>query len=240
MRLFIAIFLLVAAWLAINRPPEHRTTLVRATPAPGPSATPSAVAAPAHEAALELLPIIREDVPDESSAHHLLLHIPIKTLAKSSINVRDLVVQVLFYDIVDGQSVVQTAAAVNSRWTTPPADWVNSDTEELDVDYQLPKSTTTGATKAASRKYYGYIVRIYYQQQLQAAASQPERLAQQYPPPATLAQEPSPETSTHPSVQPLTETAGTPVPVDGIAAGATLGLLPITSEEKPDENSAKR
>lgn len=140
-------------------------------------------------ATLGLLPVRVEEEPDAGSAKRFSLHIPVKCRPKTKMEVRDLVIHVLFYDIVDGQNVVQTSANVNSRWMTPPADWLDSDTEELAVEYNLPKPEAKAA-KRENRKYFGYIVRIYYKQQLQAAAAEPERLAQQYPPPPTLPKDP--------------------------------------------------
>jgi len=168
---------------------EMKTTTqatAQATPsaeqAPDTSAPVSGIAA---GAVMGLLPVSTEEVRDENSAKRFVLHIPIKARPNARIDVKELVIHVLFYDIVDGQNVVQTSANVNSKWTTPPADWVNSDTEELAVDYQLPKLDARLA-KRENRKYYGYIVRIYYKQQLQAATAEPDRLAVQYPPPSTL------------------------------------------------------
>jgi|GEM_PF-956775 len=126
-----------------------------------------------------------QDEPEEGAAKRFTLHLPIKARPKLKVEVRDLVIHVLFYDIVDGQNVVQTSANVNSRWMSQPPDWLKSDTEELAVEYQLPKSDSRGV-KRENRKYYGYIVRIYYKQQLQDSAAEPVRLALQYPPPPTL------------------------------------------------------
>jgi tetratricopeptide (TPR) repeat protein len=155
-------------------------------PAPDVSAPIEGIAAGAM---LGLLKVTAEDQPnDSSSAKRLLLHIPIKARPKFQVEVKDLVIHVLFYDNVDNQNIVPTSADVNSRWATPPADWRDTDTEELAVEYKLPKSEARAA-KRENRKYYGYIVRIYYKQQLQAAAAEPDRLAQQYPPPPTLPKE---------------------------------------------------
>jgi hypothetical protein len=160
--------------------------------APAPEAAPvdnsTAIDGIAAGATLGLLQITPEEQRDDNSAKHFLLHIPIKARPKAHIDVKDLVIHVLFYDIVDGQNVVQTSANVQSRWATPPADWADTDTEELAVEYQLPKPEPRAA-KRENRKYFGYIVRIYYKQQLQAATAEPERLAQQYPPPPTLPKE---------------------------------------------------
>ena len=139
-------------------------------------------------ATLGLLQVTTEEQHDEGAAKHFTLHIPIKKRPAAHIDVKDLVLHILFYDIVDNQNVVQTSANVNFRWATPPADWVDSDTEELVVEYQLPKPEARAARKE-NRKYFGYIVRIYYKQQLQSATAAPERLAQQYPAPPTLPKE---------------------------------------------------
>lgn len=149
----------------------------------------AAVEGVAAGATLGLLPVTTEDIPDAASAKKFILHVPIKARPKAKVDVRDLVIHVLFYDIVDGQNVVQTSANVSSRWMTPPADWFDADTEELAVEYQLPKPEAKAA-KRENRKYFGYIVRIYYKQQLQVATAEPERLAQQYPAPPTLPKEP--------------------------------------------------
>jgi len=150
--------------------------------------TTTPIAGIADGAILGLLPVATEDVRDDNSAKRFILHVPIKARPNTRVDVKDLIIHVLFYDIVDGQNVVQTSAEVKSKWTTPPPDWINTDTEELAVEYQLSKSEARAA-KRESRKYYGYIVRIYYKQQLQAATADPSRLAQQYPAPSSLPKE---------------------------------------------------
>ena len=130
---------------------------------------------------LGLLPVTTEDHEDRNSAKHLSVRIPVKARAREKIEVRDLTIQVLFYDIVDNQSLMQTTAAVSSRWTTAPADWSDADTETLEVNYQLPLPDAKPARRE-NRKYFGYLVRVYYKGELQASAGEPERLLQQFPP----------------------------------------------------------
>jgi hypothetical protein len=158
-------------------------------PADAPADSAAPVEGIAAGSTLGMLPIRIDDEAEDAAGKRFTLHIPIKARPKTKMEVRDLIIHVLFYDIVDGQNVVQTSANVNSRWMTPPADWVESDLEELAVEYQLPKPDAKAA-KRENRKYFGYIVRIYYKQQLQAATAEPERLAQQYPPPPTLPKDP--------------------------------------------------
>jgi hypothetical protein len=152
-------------------------------PAPEPAAEIPGIAS---GMTLGLLPVTSEDKHDELSAKRFTLHIPIKARPNSKIDAHELVIHVLFFDILNDQNVERTSAKVSSRWLTAPVDWVDQDTEELVVDYQLPRPEPRSRE---NRKYFGYIVRIYYKNQLQAASADPERLGQQYPAPPTLPKE---------------------------------------------------
>lgn len=131
--------------------------------------------------ALGLLEVTAEDHTDRSVEKRLTLRIPIKARPREKIDVRDLTIQVLFYDVVDKQNLVQTTANVSSRWTTAPADWTGADTETLEVSYELPLGDPR-ASRKESRKYFGYLVRVYYKADLQGATGEPEKLVQQFPP----------------------------------------------------------
>lgn len=160
--------------------------ILEAMPGTAAAATPDLSAATdgiAAGALLGLGKIVSEDLYDADSLKKFLLRIPIKARPRAKIEVRDLVIHVLFYDKVDGRNVVQTSANVNSKWATSPADWADSDTEELAVEYQLPRPERT---KRETREFFGYLVRVYYKQQLQAATAEPARLSEQYPAPPVL------------------------------------------------------
>lgn len=139
---------------------------------------------------LGLLNVTTDEKEDRSSAKHLALQIPIKARAREKVDVRDLTIQVLFYDIVDSRDLVQTTANVSSRWTTAPADWLESNIESLEVDYQLPLPDAKAARRE-NRKYFGYLIRVYYKGELQASAGEPERLIQQFPPEEKLPEDPN-------------------------------------------------
>ena len=140
---------------------------------------------------LALLPVTSEDLPNEGSVRKFLLHIPIKTLTKTRIEGRDLVIQVLFFDKVDGDKVVQTSAQVNTRWQTAPADWLDTETEVLAVTYDLPAPGSAAAPNHP-RTYFGYVVRIYYKKKLQAAVAEPVQLEQTFSAPLVLPEETKP------------------------------------------------
>ena len=164
---------------------ESRTrALLEATPAGATAAAATGVSG-APGVLLGLGKIRTEEHPGTAAQKKFTLVIPVTARPQAKIQVHDLVIHVLFYDKVDGKNVVQTSANVNSRWMTPPTDWADTDTEELAVEYELPPPEP-GRTKRETREFYGYIVRVYYKQQLQAATAEPERLAVEYPAALTL------------------------------------------------------
>ena len=168
-----------------------QTTMKDVVPGADPAAAEEEGIAPGK--ILGLLPVVVQSEDDRTSAKKLALSIPIKARhaasgGPQSLSVRDLTIQVLFYDTVDSKSLVQTTANVSSRWTSAPADWSDSNIETLEVDYQLPLPDAKAA-KRDNRKYFGYLIRIYYKGELQAAAGEPEQLVQQFPPEEKLGED---------------------------------------------------
>ncbi len=135
-------------------------------------------------APVSLAPITLEDARDPGASKKFTLHVPIKARFGSKIDANDLVIQVRFYDVVDSARVEPTGANVSYRWGAPPPDWAEGDVEDLHAQYELP-------IEKRNRKYFGYLVRLYYKGELQSSAGIPETLIQKYPPPQTLQNEPN-------------------------------------------------
>jgi hypothetical protein len=215
-------------------------------PAPTPDSTPSIPSGPVGAVPgqpLELGPLLTQNIPDEGSVRHFILHIPIKAQPGAQIDPKALTIHVLFYDLVDGQNVEQTCARLHTHWATTPADWTQSETQELLAEYQLPKEEGRQGVPREDRKFYGYAVRVYYQQRLQSWAYEPARLFQQYPPPESLAASdiPSPPVST-----PTSSLADPPSPAGKAATttvaptdAKTLDLFPIKSDPQSDLSATK-
>ena len=125
-----------------------------------------------------------EEVRDLKSLRHLKVRVPLQLRLKTKINNKDLVVQVIFYDLVDDK-LVRTNANYTKRWSTGPVDWREDDTEVLEVEYIQPLPDPH-ETKRENRKYYGYVVRVYYKDELQATRSEPSVLGQRFPASQTL------------------------------------------------------
>jgi hypothetical protein len=134
---------------------------------------------------LGLLDITAEARPDAQGGEAVTLKVPVKARPDNPVEVRDVIIQVYFYDLIDGRNIVQTNANVSSQWTTLPADWADNEVEILQVDYSRPLPDPK-IKNIEERKYFGYVVRVYYKNELQDMRAEPVKLLKQFPPPLTL------------------------------------------------------
>ena len=150
--------------------------------------------------------------PDPDAETNLTLRIGVKKRHNAAIDHTKVKIQVYFYDTVDDKDIKLTDADVTYEWLTPNHDWAGSDPEMLAVTYTRPKNSVLSPEAALSaaaaavnpgkkspaskpgpakagesgrRKYLGYIVRVYYHDQLQAVRADPTRLLKLYPPSPT-------------------------------------------------------
>lgn len=129
--------------------------------------------------------IVREERPDPAALLKFALQIPLKVQRGARVDVRDVDIHVLFYDQLDPKTVVQTGADVSYKFTTPPVDWAKGEPETLEVQYDQPAPLGKGP-KHEERKYYGYVVRLYYKDELQDTRAEPESLNARFPAPQVL------------------------------------------------------
>ncbi|MEY2504824.1 MAG: hypothetical protein QOJ05_1278 [Verrucomicrobiota bacterium] len=154
------------------------------------------------------------ETPDPEADTNMKLKISVKVRPNAPIDHTKVKIQVFFYDTVDNKDVVLTDADVSYEWLTPHHDWKETNPEVLAVTYLrakktvssdaalaaaassvTPSATTKKKTPAKKeqaadlseghRKYLGYIVRIYYNDQLQVARAEPTKLLNIFPPPFT-------------------------------------------------------
>ncbi|PYL15512.1 MAG: hypothetical protein DME30_11290 [Verrucomicrobia bacterium] len=109
-----------------------------------------------------------------------------------------------------GITEVTASETPDPEWLTPNHDWADSNSETLAVTYIRPKSKAKSAEsdlaaaaaavnpakkgkpvkaspppEAGTRKYLGYIVQVYYDDQLQDKRADPPSLLKRYPAPST-------------------------------------------------------
>jgi tetratricopeptide (TPR) repeat protein len=156
--------------------------------------------------------VIATETPDSDAETNLMLRIAVKKRPSTVVDHTKVKIQVFFYDTVDDKDIKLTDADVNYEWLTPNHDWAQANPEVLAVTYVRPKNKalsqeaalsaaaaavnpnkkgrpikpmTTDTSEAGRRRYLGYIVRIYYNDKLQAVRADPTKLLNLFPPPST-------------------------------------------------------
>ncbi len=123
-----------------------------------------------------------KEVHDLDVDTHLVLKVSVKARPNTPIDHMKVKIQVFFYDMVDAKNIKLSDADISYEWLTPHHDWKDTNPEVLAVRYVRSKTKTTPAEQ---RKFLGYIVRVYYADQLQAVRAVPNKLFDLFPPPFT-------------------------------------------------------
>lgn len=145
-----------------------------------------------------------KEASDPDAETNLALEIGIKKEPGAVIDHNKVKILVFLYDIVNDKDIKLTDADVSNEWLTSKHDWSDTNPEVLVVRYVRAKTggalSESSLSEAASkvrpgqkgrgsknsadigqRKYLGYIVRVYYGDDLQAVQAEPARLLQQFP-----------------------------------------------------------
>src|SRR5262245_22895158 len=145
-----------------------------------------------------------KETSDPETETNLALEIGIKKEPGAVIDHKKVKIVVFLYDIVNDKDIKLTDADVSNEWLTSKHDWSETNPEVLMVRYVRAKTggalSESSLSEAAAkvkpgqkgrgaksspdigqRKYLGYIVRVYYGDDLQAVQAEPARLLQQFP-----------------------------------------------------------
>lgn len=108
-----------------------------------------------------------------------ILRIAVKSRPGSAIDPQKMNVHVFFYETDESGEIVSTEAKSTTQWISPPVDWKDEEPELLDVEYPMPDGGLPGNSAefgALGRKFYGYMVGVYYNGELQDSRADPGRL----------------------------------------------------------------
>jgi len=130
---------------------------------------PSNAASP-EGAAIEILTADLKGTDDGSKT----LQLAIKSRSHDPIDVPQVKVQVYFYDDQNGE-IVPSKAQVTSRWLSAPVDWKGGKPELLEVRY-------LSDTADPDVHFAGYVVAIYYKDELQDCRANPPKLKKLFEP----------------------------------------------------------
>ncbi len=128
----------------------------------------------------------------DSKAGQKSLRVAVKSRPDSTIKVQDVKIYIYFYEESADGEVLITDSKVRTEWLSPPVDWSANEPELLDGQYILPDSGQPGSSAAngsPGRKYHGYVVAVYYNNELQDFRSEPSKLAKDFPLPLYLPKE---------------------------------------------------
>lgn len=103
-----------------------------------------------------------------------MLQVAVKSREDASINVKDVKIVVYFYEEGPDGDITLTESPVPSQWLSPPIDWAANEPELLRMQYTMPAEDT-------GKKYHGYVLGIYYNNELQDFRSEPSKLAKDFP-----------------------------------------------------------
>jgi tetratricopeptide (TPR) repeat protein len=145
-----------------------------------------------------------KETSDPDVETNLTLEIGIKKQPGAVIDHNKVKILVFLYDVVNDKDIKLTDADVSNEWLTSKHDWSDANPEVLLVRYVRAKTSgalsesslseaaakvrpgqkgrgSKGSADIGQRKYLGYIVRVYYGDDLQAVQAEPSRLLQQFP-----------------------------------------------------------
>ncbi|MGV3660799.1 MAG: hypothetical protein ACO1TE_11465 [Prosthecobacter sp.] len=112
-----------------------------------------------------------------SSGERYILRVPIVRAGSQPVDGKMVDMEVFFFDRVNGVQVAQSIAQEPvETWQSTPVDWAGAGEETLDVAYHLPALSPAETQQHGRRSYYGYMLRLYYNNKLQDVAAEPRDL----------------------------------------------------------------
>jgi tetratricopeptide (TPR) repeat protein len=129
------------------------------------------------ETPLQLGKVLARRDGNPSVLEQMTLRIPVQAKDGAAIDPGKVQLDVLFYDVTHDGKVSETGAEVTpGRWLSGAPQWLASPVEFLELTYQQPKLPAVGG-RAAGRRYFGYVIKLYYNDQLQDVLAEPKQLA---------------------------------------------------------------
>lgn len=112
-----------------------------------------------------------------NAGERFVLRVPIVRAGNQPVDRNAMNLEVFFFDRVNGTQVAQSIAPEPvETWQSAPVDWGGAGEELLDVVYHLPALSAAEVQQHGRRSYYGYMLRLYYNNKLQDVAAEPRDL----------------------------------------------------------------
>ncbi len=140
-----------------------------------------------HEDALSAAPSSNKPVligscqvlPDATvtKGQRLTLRVPIIAAPGADVDPAQMDIHVYFYDKV-GKDRVESSKAdpPQQKWVSQRVDWALHNEELLDIVYHMPELRPEELRDLGKRSYYGYVVKLFYQNRLMSQKADPPAL----------------------------------------------------------------
>jgi serine/threonine protein kinase/cytochrome c-type biogenesis protein CcmH/NrfG len=126
------------------------------------------------------------EINDPNAQAHCTLKVGVKP--RPGIQNGHVSIMVSFYDLTRDNKMKPTDARVSYDWVTPVRDWKDPTTKFLAATYVRPR---TQMPSSNGRRYGGFVVRVYFDGQIQAARAVPPELLTLFPAPDQVATPPN-------------------------------------------------
>lgn len=123
-------------------------------------------------------------IPDNTvtKGQRLALRVPIIAARGVEIDPSQMDIHVYFYDKVGTDRVEPTRAdPPTPSWVSAPVDWKEGE-ELVDFTYNMPELKPEELRELGKRSFYGYVVKIFYQDRLMGVQAEPKALVDYRPP----------------------------------------------------------
>lgn len=118
-------------------------------------------------------------IPDKSvtKGQRVTLRVPLVAAPGAAIDASQVMLHVYFYDKAADGSVSPTHADQPVfNWVSENVDWKTSGTEMVDVIYNMPELKPEELRNLGKRSYYGYVAKLFYQDQFMGEQAEPKAL----------------------------------------------------------------
>jgi hypothetical protein len=115
--------------------------------------------------------------PEITTGEQVTIRLALKARDGVPIDVDNVYLDARFYDITTGGTVEASPSnPVRWEWMTQPADWKDQPEEVLDLVYYRASERDFEGVAVMNHRYYGFLVKLYYQDVLQDIYSEPRTL----------------------------------------------------------------
>lgn len=107
-----------------------------------------------------------------------IISVPVLALDGATPGAADMSIDIRFFDKAEDGTIKKTTATVGEDFVSTPYDWKDKGEEVIRVVYHQKAFTPEELSETGSRKYHGYLIKLFYRDILQDTVAEPADLAE--------------------------------------------------------------